>query len=105
MKPIEIITWPTTDNTTTLVKSITPKFINIGDNNRPYIHNTNLNVKNIARLFAISLPGCDCDVIYTAIASNLRDILQSKNGKDLLLTKHDIEARIRMTINELAELE
>ena len=98
-KPIVIYTWKSTK-----LKQNHPKIIikSMSDNTHDLNYDPNENAKQLARLFALSLPGNTLDVFYAHLVSNIKAMIESDNA-DMLLAPYDLTNRIRVGINELLE--
>jgi len=82
------------------------KLIDIENNRGDY--NPEVNVKNVAKLFSDSLPGDTLDLFYTAIADEIRSILNvAIDSKyfdlDNVMDRYYLENTIRIAINNLGE--
>ena len=99
-KAITIVTW---------------KDKKLGDNN-PVVHVVDIraardtnhydpqeNAVQLARLFALSLPGNTLDIFYHAIANDIRTMLDTPEHIEILKCDYDIENRIRTAINYLVK--
>lgn len=66
-------------------------------------YNAEINAVELAKIFAMAVPGSTLDIFYNAIAKEVLKMLDTPEHIEILKSPYDIENRIRIALNELIE--